>query len=191
MTMRVLRYGDYAAARWPNGKGVVRSIVEGDGWQARLADIDGSVPFSDYRGRLRHFAIVSGAVVLRFASGDAVDCSPGSAIAVYPGAPAPFCELVGTQPARAFNLIVDPDRVVGSIERVRVDREAVRIAPDAGPVVAIVVQAGSVVAFGAGARRAGLPVCHFDALAGIAGDGVSRQAPAGESVVLVARAAPR
>jgi environmental stress-induced protein Ves len=189
--MRVLRYADYAAARWPNGKGVVRSIVEGDGWQARLADIDGSVPFSDYRGRLRHFAIVSGGVVLRFASGDAVDCSPGSAIAVYPGAPAPFCELVGMQPARAFNLIIDPDRVVGAIERVRVDREPVRIASDAGPVVAILVQAGSVVAFGAGARRTGLPVCHLDALAGIAEDGVSLQAPDGESIVLVARAAPR
>ena len=81
----ILRYAGYPVAPWRNGGGVLRSIVEGDGWQVRLADIDASVPFSDYRGYLRHFAIAAGAVVLRFPSGESVACDPGSAVAVYPG----------------------------------------------------------------------------------------------------------
>ena len=184
----ILRYAGYPVTPWRNGGGVLRSIVEGDGWQVRLADIDASVPFSDYRGYLRHFAIAAGAVVLQFPSGEAVACDPDSAVAVYPGGPAPYCELVGPPPALAFNLIVEPDRVSGAIERVRVGRDRVRVGPEGGRIVAVLVQSGCIRA----PDLTGSAVAdRLDTLTDLPAAGVDLVAATGEAVVLVARATSR
>jgi environmental stress-induced protein Ves len=194
----IIRFAQYPVSPWKNGGGLLRSIVEGDGWQVRLADIDGSVPFSDYFGFLRHFAIAAGAVVLKFPSGEERRCDPQSDIAIYPGGPAPYCELVSAPPALAFNLIVEPLRVNGAIERVRIGTDPVRLDHAAGRLVAIMVQAGSVGVIGvnggggtASAAGASLHADRLDTLIDVPEQGVDLHARAADTIVLAARATPR
>ena len=56
--VQLLDHRQYAVHPWRNGRGVLRHIAEGDGWQLRLADITESGPFSDFSGYLRLFAMV-------------------------------------------------------------------------------------------------------------------------------------
>ena len=68
----LLANATYRVRPWRNGQGVTRDIAADDGWQLSLADITRSGRFSDFGDSVRHFAIVAGAVILRFAGGRAV-----------------------------------------------------------------------------------------------------------------------
>ena len=106
----------YRVRPWRNGQGVTRDIAADDGWQLSLADITRSGRFSDFGDSVRHFAIVAGAVILRFAGGRAVACDPSSPVLVFDGGEAPECEVT-EGPAQALNLIVQAGRFDARLDR--------------------------------------------------------------------------
>jgi environmental stress-induced protein Ves len=143
MRGKVLTHQAYPVHPWRNGGGTLRHIADGDGWQLRLADITRSGPFSDFSGYLRLFAMVEGAVVLQMPGGERIECDPQSAVTIFDGGAAPQCSLVDG-PAKAFNLIVQADKVDASLERLTIgefDTEAVGVR---GEFMAIHVQSGQV-----------------------------------------------
>lgn len=141
--MQVLHHRDYPVHPWRNGRGILRHIAEGDGWQLRLADITESGPFSDFSGHLRLFAMVEGAVVLEMAGGERVECDPASPVAIFDGGAAPHCTLV-RGPAKAFNLIVEPGKVLAGLERLTIGQSGFEAIGDGGALLAVHVQSGPV-----------------------------------------------
>lgn len=187
---RLMRHADYPVGRWRNDRGAIRSIVDGDGWQVRLADIEQSCPFSDYSGTQRLFAIADGAVVLRFSSGQSIACDAATNPAVFDGGPAPDCELVSKAPAKAFNLILlEPERVTGTIERHRIET-TLTLSDGDGRIAAILVQQGQVAAGEIVATVFDALVPAFERAGGNAGIELSVAAGA-PAIVLVARATRR
>lgn len=141
---RIVAYRSCPVQPWRNGRGLLRSVAQGPGWQLRLAEITRSGPFSDYTGSLRLFAIVQGAVRLRMPSGDVYDCDPHSpAISFYGGAP-PDCKLVGGAPAQALNFIVDPALTAARLDRHAVGSEPLLLSLSGGRLIAIHAQSGEV-----------------------------------------------
>jgi len=201
MGMRVLSHDSYPEHPWRNGRGILRHVADGEGWQLRLADIAQSGPFSDFSGCLRQFAMVQGSVVLRMPSGLTVACDPASPVAVFDGGAAPECDLVAG-PARAFNLISEPAKVGCRLERQVVGEAPHWVAGDGGALVAIHVQSGAVecLAAGDGGADRVMPAAGstclariHDTIVGVPADGVRLRAAAasGGAVVLVMRIAPR
>ena len=196
--VELLGHQAYPLHPWRNGRGVLRHIADGDGWQLRLADIDESGPFSDFSGHLRLFAIVEGAVVLEMPDGRRIECDPSSEVAVFDGGAAPRCQLV-SGPAKAFNLIVEPDKVVASLERQALGRTQAEAVGDGGEFLAVHVQSGQVEcrwrsSDGSAPQAADRPVVASakDTLMPMAEAGVwlRAAADADAAVVLIARIRP-
>ncbi|HZH07486.1 MAG TPA: HutD family protein [Lautropia sp.] len=204
--VQLLDHRQYAVHPWRNGRGVLRHIAEGDGWQLRLADITESGPFSDFSGYLRLFAMVEGAVVLQMPSGEGIECDPVSAVAIFDGGAAPHCSLV-RGPAKAFNLIVETDKVLATLERQTIGKLSPQPTIKAGsePIgedgafIAIHVQSGRIecraersVAADAGAGGSWIMAHSQDTLLLAAGDGFILRAADGDdkAVVLIARVRP-
>lgn len=141
---RIVAYRSCPVQPWRNGRGLLRSVAQGPGWQLRLAEITRSGPFSDYSGSLRLFAIVQGAVRLRMPSGDVYACDPHSPAISFDGGAPPDCELVGGAPAQALNFIVDPALTAARLDRHAVGSHPLRLGPGAERVAAIYVQSGEV-----------------------------------------------
>ena len=181
----VLRYEAYPVHPWRNGRGRVRHIADGEGWQLRLADITDSGPFSDYAGHLRLFAMVEGAAVLEMPDGQRIHCDPEAPVAAFDGGAAPDCSLV-TGPARALNLITRTGQVLASLERRTVgDADTVAIASGPG-FVAIHVQSGQVECV-LGASGGSTPAPGATPVLARAGD--TLLPPGGASALLRAKAA--
>ena len=198
--MQALAFRSYPVQPWRNGRGILRSIAQGDGWQLRLADIEHTGPFSDYAGRLRLFAIVRGAVILRMPSGPAIACDPQSPIVTFDGGEPPDCELTPgdrESPARALNLIVEPRRVVARLDRHAIGGEPLVVTGEGGDVVAIHVQSGRVICHAGvvpsdGNAAASLPANRHDTIVAPSASGMRLTANApGPAVVLVARVTRR
>ena len=195
--VEVLGHQAYPLHPWRNGRGVLRHIAEGDGWQLRLADIDESGPFSDFSGHVRLFALVEGAVVLEMPDGGRIACDPASEVAVFDGGAAPHCRLV-SGPAKAFNLIVEPDKVAASLGRQSLGRTHAEAVGDGGEFLAIHVQSGQVEcrwrsSDGSAPQAGGRPVIASakDTLMPLSEAGVwLRAADADAAVVLIARIRP-
>lgn len=104
---------------WRNGGGVSREIAEGPGWTLRTATIARDGPFSSYAGLQRHFAIVAGAVELRFDGQPPVRCAAGDPPIVFDGGIATDCRVdrAAGEAALALNLIVDPLQVAATLVR--------------------------------------------------------------------------
>lgn len=141
---RIVAYRSCPVQPWRNGRGLLRIVDQGPGWQLRLAEITRSGPFSDYAGSLRLFAIVQGAVRLRMPSGDVYACDPHSPAISFDGGAPPDCELVGGAPAQALNFIVDPALAAARLDRHAVGSEPLRLNPGAARLVAIHAQSGEV-----------------------------------------------
>lgn len=197
--VQLLDHRRYPVHPWRNGRGILRHIAEGDGWQLRLADITESGPFSDFSGHLRLFAMVEGAVVLEMADGERIECDPASAIAIFDGGAAPHCSLV-RGPAKAFNLIVQTGKVLATLERQGIGNSGSEPIGDGGAFMAIHVQSGRIecrggraVAADTGAGGSPLVAEPQDTLLPAANQGVILRAAGGgdQAVVLIARVRPR
>jgi len=119
-------------------------------------------------------------------------------VAVFDGGAAPRCRLL-SGPAKAFNLIVEPDKVVASLARQALGRTQAEAVGDGGEFLAIHVQSGQVECRwrpldGSAPQVAGRPVVAStrDTLMPLSEAGVwlRAAADADAAVVLIARMRP-
>jgi len=116
MNVVVLPAQEYRRQRWQNGLGWTREIIRqpADGdfhWRASIAEIDHDCTFSPFPGYQRLQALIEGAgFVLRRPDGECIELLPPNARTRFDGDTVLQCALQAG-PARAFNLIFDPETV--------------------------------------------------------------------------------
>jgi len=101
--MRILRASDRIATPWKNGGGVTTEVAvfpagagfDDFGWRVSIAQITRGGPFSIFPGIDRELGMLDGRVSLKIAGRDAIDLSPGSEPARFPGDVATSAVLVG------------------------------------------------------------------------------------------------
>ena len=143
--MRAVRIAELTPVRWRNGRGLTRDLGTGPGWRLSLAEIDAVGPFSQYPELDRVFAIASGAVRLRFASGHERRLDASSEPIAFRGEDAPHCEPDPHAGAcRAINLMVERARLTGRLERRRLRAGEVLDARTCAGAQAVFVQQGRV-----------------------------------------------
>ncbi|MHB1217298.1 MAG: HutD/Ves family protein [Alphaproteobacteria bacterium] len=116
----IVRLVELAPRPWPNGRGITRDVANrkaSDGsydWLISIAELVEDAEFSHYEGRDRIFTLVGeNSVDLQISDLPPLRCNP-LVPAHFPGDRPTRCILAGG-PSRAFNLIVNRARMMGTV----------------------------------------------------------------------------
>lgn len=113
--MRLLTQKDFTKQAWANGRGSTLELYREPAQAARfalrlsVAEVYENSRFSDFPGYQRALGVLSGAGLSLQFDGAKVLTIKRSETQQFPGAPGPWCELIGG-PVQDFNAIYDASR---------------------------------------------------------------------------------
>ncbi len=118
---QILHPADFITTPWKNGGGITHEIARQDGdagwlWRLSIAEVASDGPFSRFAGYTRILTVIDGAGIALYGPAGVLTALPLRPVAFDGSTPIEGRLLAG--PLRDLNLIYDPARIAGRVERI-------------------------------------------------------------------------